>query len=354
MKKIVSWLTLSALTLGVVGDGLALGAVPLSHEIQVEMATGSAGKCGEDAYYTYDSNTGHLSITGTGEVEGGNFVVLGIVETLSLAPGITSIGDYAFYFLAAVEEISIPHTVTDIGQGAFAECRSLQSLFLPRSLVEMKSNALAGVPATIYAFADSYGGVVAEESGLYTWVKEVPEWAQYNNPVVEISPWASPFVDYVAEEIMPDISSYNYKETSSRGLIAQSMYNMCGQGETGLSLLGLTDLGVYREAIAWCQHYGIMEGYSANTFGTEQPVTREQFALILQKTAEVLGKPSLFWDNSSLEGYDDQETISSWARNAMAWAVTQGLMEGNDNLLHPTGEISRVEVAVMLYQFNQL
>lgn len=354
MKKLPYFMSFGAVCLSVLTlpvEGQTIQAEPL---LPLEQSTLSSGKCGENAFYTYDATTSHLSITGTGEVEGGNFVVLGIVETLSLAPGITSIGDYAFYFLAAVEQISIPHTVTHIGQGAFAECRSLKSLFLPRSVVDVKSSALTGVPGTVYAFEDSYGGQVAQNSGKYTWVTEIPSWAQYNNPVIEIPAWASLYVDFVAEEIMTDISPYNYKESASRGLIAQSMYQMCGEGETNLPLGSLLDTGDYGDAIAWCHQRGIMEGFNETTFGTEQAVTREQFALILQKTAQVLEKSAVSWEDSALMGYDDQENISSWARNAMAWAVTHGLMEGSDNALNPRGEISRVEVAVMLYNFHNL
>ncbi len=321
-----------------------------SHDISL-----SSGKCGENAFYTYDETTGHLDITGTGEITGGNFVVLGAVETMTISVGITSIGDHAFYFLAAVEEISLPYTLTHIGHGAFAECRSLQSLFLPSSLVEIKANALTGVPASLYAFEGTYSGDFALETGLYEFVTEVPPWAEYNNPTVEVPAWASPFVDFVAEDIMPDISPNNFDQSSTRGLIAQSIYNMCGEGVVESPLFQMTDLGSYGVAIAWCQQNGLMEGESDNIFGTENTVTREQFALILQKTGAFLEKNQGHTiEDTILQDYEDQGEISSWARDAMAWAVGSGMMGGNDNKLNPKGEISRVEVAVMLYNFQHL
>lgn len=313
----------------------------------------SAGQCGEEAFYTYDEATGHLHISGTGQVIGGSFVVLGAVETLTIDSGITGIGDYAFYFLAAVEEISIPHTVTSIGEGAFSQCRSLKSLFLPVSVRHFGRNALVDTGATVYAFPDSVAGQYAKDNGNFVAVDTVPDWALYNNPSLSLPDWAIPFVEAVSPAIIPDITPYNYNIPSTRGEIAQFLYNMSGNGVIFTPNLSMKDIGGYETAIAWCQEKGIMEGVSANSFGTNSPVTREQFALILEKTAQVLGKTTEHPTLSVLDSFLDKGEISFWAESAMAWAVSNGLMKGHEMKLNPSNGISRVEVAVMLSNFQE-
>lgn len=42
-----------------------------------------------------------------------------------------------------------------------------------------------------------------------------------------IPSWAMPYVNFVKDEIMPDISGDNYNLSSNLGLISKSIYNMC-------------------------------------------------------------------------------------------------------------------------------
>lgn len=167
--------------------------------------------------------------------------------------------------------------------------------------------------------------------------------------VSEIPDWAKTYTDFVAEAIMPDISGSNYGENSSRGLIAQSLYNMSGNGAVA-SDHGFVDCGDYDTAIAWCKENSVMNGMDDTTFGTDSPVTREQFSLILQKLASIQGK-EVSADQSVLNDFTDVSAISSWAINGMAWAVENGLMKGSDGNLNPSGNITRAEVSVMLYGF---
>ncbi len=86
---------------------------------------------------------------------------------------------------------------------------------------------------------------------------------------------------------MPDISPENYATASNRGLIAQSLYNMCGDGGTYTS--NFTDTEYYANAIGWCYENGVMSGNSETWFNAEDNVTREEFALILRQLASIQG-----------------------------------------------------------------
>ena len=56
-----------------------------------------------------------------------------------------------------------------------------------------------------------------------------------------------------------------------------------------------------------------------------------------------------------LDGFVDGTATSSWAREAMSWAVEAGIIGGRDGgRLDPVGTASRAEVAAMLQRFSKL
>lgn len=54
----------------------------------------------------------------------------------------------------------------------------------------------------------------------------------------------------------------------------------------------------------------------------------------------------------SLEKFTDKNKISTWAQDAMKWAVGSGLMQGKgNNILDPRGTAARAEIAAVLRRF---
>ena len=85
------------------------------------------GKCGDNLSWTLD-DSGTLTISGTGEMKnwgyGGtpwddynSFIKKAIINY-----GVTSIGNYAFYYCESLTSVSIPNSVTSIGNYAFSGC----------------------------------------------------------------------------------------------------------------------------------------------------------------------------------------------------------------------------------------
>ncbi len=53
--------------------------------------------------------------------------------------------------------------------------------------------------------------------------------------------------------------------------------------------------------------------------------------------------------------FNDGDSVSSWAQEAMAWAVKVGLFKGDDNgSLNPLGNATRAEVATLLMRLIKL
>lgn len=78
----------------------------------------------------------------------------------------------------------------------------------------------------------------------------------------------------------------------------------------------------YAEAIRWAASEGLLSGYGDGRVGPDDPVTREQLAVILWRQA---GSPMLM-DYPGLSAYSDVGEISRFAQPALAWAHQKGLV----------------------------
>lgn len=101
----------------------------------------------------------------------------------------------------------------------------------------------------------------------------------------------------------------------------------------------------YAEGVAWASLHGIVSGYGNNSFGPEDPVTREQIAAILWR-----------YDGStpaqSTAEFTDRDTISDYAVPAVDWAWENGILSGlPDGSVSPGSSATRAQVSVMLFRF---
>lgn len=98
-----------------------------------------SGSCGDNLTYSLDSD-GTLSITGTGDMYNYTYHAqpwkdyYGQIKNLSIANGVTGIGNYAFNGCSALSTIEIPNSVTSLGYNMFEYCTSLTSITLPSGI----------------------------------------------------------------------------------------------------------------------------------------------------------------------------------------------------------------------------
>ena len=112
----------------------------------------------------------------------------------------------------------------------------------------------------------------------------------------------------------------------------------------------------YTNAIWWAKLTGIVNGTSATTFDPSGQITREQLAAILYRyTAKYA--PDATGNAASLAAYPDAGSVSAYARDAMAWAVGNGLISGlphgKTDYLEPGGSATRAQVATILMRYKQ-
>lgn len=106
------------------------------------------GQCGENVYWTFDSETGLLTISGEGKMynyQSGKtpFSNEGITDIV-IDEGVTSVGDYAFLYKNSAENINIPSTVESIGTSAFVGCKKLLSINIKGNLKSIGAGAFGG------------------------------------------------------------------------------------------------------------------------------------------------------------------------------------------------------------------
>ena len=104
----------------------------------------------------------------------------------------------------------------------------------------------------------------------------------------------------------------------------------------------------YATAVNWAANVGVVNGYEDSTFRPNTAITREQLAAILMNYAQYKGQDVSA--RADLNGYTDQP--STWAEEAMQWAVAEELITGvtNDEL-QPQSSATRAQVAAILQRF---
>lgn len=131
---------------------------------------------------------------------------------------------------------------------------------------------------------------------------------------------------------------------------AQILYNKEGKpaAADGASFNGVTTQW-YAPAILWAAGKGIVTDTGDAAIAPEANLTRQQIALMLYN---YMDKPAVTAD---LSGFADADQISGWAREAMEWAVSVGVLKGSDNggvlSLNPTGTATRAQAAQILMNF---
>ena len=98
----------------------------------------TTGKCGENVTYSFDSKTGTLTISGTGDMCSSDYSVFyKNIKVVIIEKGVTSIGYEAFYEFTNLTSVTIPDSVTSIGDFAFGHCDRLTSVTIPDSVTSI-------------------------------------------------------------------------------------------------------------------------------------------------------------------------------------------------------------------------
>ncbi len=113
----------------------------------------------------------------------------------------------------------------------------------------------------------------------------------------------------------------------TRAMLVTILYRQAGspsvEGKTN-PFIDVKPNKYYTNAVIWAFHNGIVNGVSPTEFEPESNVTREQIATILYRQA---GSPAV--TETDLSRFLDASDVSSYAANAVRWAVAEGVIKGS-------------------------
>ena len=174
--------------------------------------------------------------------------------------------------------------------------------------------------------------------------------------------WAYPGIQYcVTHGIMGGMGDGTFAPTgtTTRAQIVQILYNLEGTpAVSGTTPFADLTANWYKPAILWAYQNNVVAGTSPTTFAPDQPVTREQIAVILTQYMFHVLKMERTWTPADLSTFPDGAQVSSWAKEAMQDAVALGLINGTKApdgkvYLDPQGSATRQQVATILMNFCQ-
>jgi len=93
---------------------------------------------------------------------------------------------------------------------------------------------------------------------------------------------------------------------------------------------------------------GVVHGYTTEKFRPDEPITREQMAVMICRAVQVIPE-------SEELSFDDQKNISAWAKNQVGVAVKEGIINGYpNNTFQPQGKATRAEAVTIVLKALRL
>ncbi|MBE6927594.1 MAG: hypothetical protein E7467_03770 [Ruminococcaceae bacterium] len=174
---------------------------------------------------------------------------------------------------------------------------------------------------------------------------------------VSLSVWYHNAVDYALENgLMKGMSETTFEPDTAmnRAMLVTVLWRYCGEPAEGEnSFVDVVSGQWYTNAVAWAAHNGIVGGVGNGRFAPNGNITREQLATILFRYCNANGIDTTA--RAPLSSFPDGRKVSSYAEDAISWAVSVGLLAGtkigNQTYLDPQGNATRAQVATILMRF---
>ena len=151
--------------------------------------------------------------------------------------------------------------------------------------------------------------------------------------------WYDDAVEYVSDKgLMTGTGTRTFAPNASttRGMLMTVLARYAGEDTANSTPW-------YQKGMEWAKANGVSDGTNPTA-----NITREQLVAMLYRYA---GSPAA---SGSLDNFSDASTVSSYAVNAMQWAVANGIVNGSNGKLNPKNNATRAEVAAILMRFCEM
>lgn len=175
---------------------------------------------------------------------------------------------------------------------------------------------------------------------------------------VKPSAWYYSAVDYAAREGLfsgTSKTTFSPEQAMTRGMFVTVLGNNAKVDGTvrQSSFSDVKPSDYYAPFVEWAASNGIVSGTGGGKFSPNESVTREQMAVILYRYVESIGGDTTYTTNA-LNRFPDANRVSSYANQALQWAVSHGLLSGSDGKLLPQGTATRAQVAQVFMNAKDL
>ena len=151
--------------------------------------------------------------------------------------------------------------------------------------------------------------------------------------------WYADAVKYVTDKGLmngTDDNQFSPSATTTRAMLMTVLARYAGEDTTG----GAT---WYEKGMEWAKAKGVSDGTNPNA-----NITREQLVTMMYRYA---GSPKA---DGKLDSFSDAASVSTYAADAMQWAVANGIVNGSNGKLNPQDNATRAEVAAILMRFCEM
>ncbi|MGB9921032.1 MAG: S-layer homology domain-containing protein [Moorellales bacterium] len=156
---------------------------------------------------------------------------------------------------------------------------------------------------------------------------------------------------HIAGGVSETLFAPNGKVT--RAQFAALLIRTLGITEAKPAASSFTDVAAsdwYFGAVETARAAGLVGGYPDGTFRPEAPITREEMAAMVCRALGYAGKKPVLAQPVEvlLARFSDTAQIGTWAREAVATAVSENILRGRDGQAAPKANATRAEATVML------
>ena len=153
----------------------------------------------------------------------------------------------------------------------------------------------------------------------------------------------------------PTRTAFDPSDQLTRAVLAEALYRLEGvpaedaaEGpETALPFSDVPADHPNLTAIRWAARTGVVNGYPDGTFRPEDPITREEIAVLLWSCQ---GRQTA----AAPAGYEDSGQVSDWAASAVDWARSaQVMLGGGDNRFLPKDNTTRAQGAALIMSYGR-
>lgn len=347
-----------------------------------------------DAAFFGCSSLKNINIpNGVTELKDGAFTECASLTDIVLPNTVKTVGPHLFCYCRNLKHVNLPDGITKIEDGVFFECNSLTSIVIPESVTEISDYAFYGctnlksvyfqgsAPTTIGREAfhsgrdETTGEPLRLENVTFCFLEgksgwTTPTWNGYATEIwkpesdspkafsdVKSGDWFYDAVNYaVSNNLFNGMGDNTFEPNTAmnRAMLVTVLWRYAGSPKEGANTFTDVKNGMwYTDAVSWASSKSIVNGVAAGKFDPNGNVTREQLAAILYRFCNSTGIATD--KRGDLSSFPDHAEVSSWAKDAFAWAVGKGLISGNKIdgkvMLDPQGNATRAQVAAILMRF---